>query len=404
VTGPLDGIRIVDLSTVLSGPLATALCADQGATVVKVEPPGAPDLTRQVGSRRAGLTAMYLLANRGKRSLVLDLRRPAGVEVLHRLVAGADVLVQNFRPGVVERLGIDPDALAAVNPRLVYVSIAGFGFEGPLAGLRVYDNLIQAASGMTAVQGGDGDPAFVKQLAVDKLTALAAAQAITAALLARERGLGGRAGDPSADGGQHIRIAMLDTAISFLWPDAGTPHTLLGEGVAVSPAGGAYELTRFADGFGTAVPVSDAEFRAYCRAFGVEHVADDPRFATLARRLTDPDWPAVWRDVVQAAAARVPVADALARLTAADVPNVAAVPLAEVPATPQVVTNGTFVEVEHPVAGPMRQPAPAARFGATPAAPAGPAPTYGQHTDEVLAELGYDGAAIAALRDDGVVA
>ena len=394
MAGPLDGIRIVDLSTVLSGPLATALCADQGASVVKVEPPGAPDLTRQVGSRRAGVTAMYLLANRGKRSLVLDLRRAGGVEVLRRLVAASDVLVQNFRPGVVDRLGIGPEALAAVNPRLVYLSIAGFGFEGPLAGLRVYDNLIQAASGMTAAQGGDGDPAFVKQLAVDKITALAAAQAITAALLARERGAGG----------QHVRISMLDTAIAFLWPDVGAAHTLLGEGVAISPAGGNYELTRFADGYGTAVPVSDTEFRAYCRAFGVEHVADDPRYETLAQRLTDPGWPAVWRDVVQAAAARVPVAEAMARLTAADVPNVAALALAEVPSSPQVVANASFVEVEHPVAGPMRQPAPPARFGATPAAAAGPAPAFGEHTDEVLDELGYDDAAIAALRTDGVVA
>ncbi len=393
MAGPLAGIRIVDLSTVLSGPLSTALCADQGAAVVKVEPPGAPDLTRQVGSRRAGLTAMYLLANRGKRSLVVDLRQAAGVEVLRRLVGASDVLVQNFRPGVVDRLGIGYEAMATANPDLVYLSIAGFGFEGPLADLRVYDNLIQAASGITAAQGGDGDPAFVKQLAVDKLTALAAAQAITAALLARERGAGG----------QHVRLAMLDSAIAFLWPDAGTPHTLLGEGVAISPAGGSYELTRFADGYGTAVPVSDAEFRGYCRAFGVEHVADDPRFATLARRLTDPGWPAVWRDVVQAAAARVPVAEALARLTAADVPNVAAVALADVPTSPQVVANGSFVETQHPVAGRLRQPAPPARFTATPAVAAGPAPGYGEHTDEVLDELGYDAAAIAALRSEGVV-
>ena len=261
------------------------------------------------------------------------------------------------------------------------MSIAGFGFAGPLVGLRVFDNMIQAASGMASVQGGEGDPQFVRQLAIDKITALAAAQAITAALFARERGAGG----------QHVRLNMLDTAVAYLWPDAGTPHTLLGEGVAVSPAGGgSSDLTRFVDGFGTAVPVSDAEFRAYCRAFGVEWVADDPRYTTLAARLTDPDWPAVWRDVVQAVARQVPLADALARLTAADVPNVASVPIGEVPDSPQVVANGTFVAAEHPVAGPLRQPAPPARFEATPAEAAGPAPGFGEHTDEILAELGYD--------------
>jgi crotonobetainyl-CoA:carnitine CoA-transferase CaiB-like acyl-CoA transferase len=394
VPGPLAGIRVVDLSTVLSGPVATATLADQGADVVKVEPPGAPDLTRQIGTRRDGVTAMYLVANRGKRSLVLDLRPDAGRDVLRRLVERSDVLVQNFRPGVVERLGIGPDALAAVNPRLVYVSIAGFGFDGPLASRRVYDNLIQAASGMTDVQGGSGPPQFVRQLACDKITALTVAQAVTAALLARERGAGG----------QHVQLSMLDAAVSFLWPDAGTFHTFLGDGVTRLPAGGSYELARFADGYGTAVPVQDDEFRAYCRVLGVEWVADDPRFSTMADRLSHPDYSAVYRDVVQAAAASHPVVETIAALDAAGVSAVASVPLGDVPASAQARANGTFAEATHPTAGPYRQPNPPARFGATPAAPGGPAPAMGADTDAVLAELGFGPTDVARLRAEGVVA
>src|SRR5688500_16922208 len=185
--GPLQGVRVIDLSTVLSGPLATVLLADQGADVIKIEAPGAGDLTRMVGSRNNDMTAMFCLANRGKRSLVLDLSGESGRAVLRRLASTADVVVQNFRPGVAERMGIGYDELRLANPALVYVSIAGFGFDGPLADLRVYDNLIQAVSGMAMVQGDGTEPRPVQNLVCDKITALPTAQATTAPLLARAR-------------------------------------------------------------------------------------------------------------------------------------------------------------------------------------------------------------------------
>jgi crotonobetainyl-CoA:carnitine CoA-transferase CaiB-like acyl-CoA transferase len=392
--GPLAGVKILDLATVLSGPVATSMLADQGADVVKIEPPSAPDLVRQVGSRRAGITAMHLNVNRGKRSLALDLRSPAGVEVLRRLAARADVVVQNFRPGVVERLGVDYASLAEVNPGLVYCSIAGFGFHGPLAGTKVYDNMIQAASGFAAVQGGSGDPQFVRTLACDKITALHVAQAVTAALFARERGAGG----------QHVRIAMLDAAVSFLWPDSATAHTLLGDEVAISPAGGSSDVIRFVDGWGTAVPLLDDEFRSFCRVLGVEHVADDPRFATMALRLSDPDYPTVYRDVVLAAARTLPIAEVERRLAEAGVAAARVLALSEVAESAQAVANGTFVEDEHPVAGRVRQPAPVARFDATPSTPGRPAAsTVGEHSVEILDEHGFSPEEIAELRAAGVV-
>jgi crotonobetainyl-CoA:carnitine CoA-transferase CaiB-like acyl-CoA transferase len=178
-----------------------------------------------VGSRNNDMTAMFCLANRGKRSLVLDLSGDSGRAVLRRLAKDADVIVQNFRPGVAERMGIGYEDLCVVNPRLVYLSIAGFGFDGPLANLRVYDNLIQAVSGMATVQGDGQEPRPVQNLVCDKITALTAAQATTAALLARANGAPG----------QHIRISMLDATVSFLWPDAGTAATQPGTSSAPGP-------------------------------------------------------------------------------------------------------------------------------------------------------------------------
>ena len=393
--GPLHGVRIVDLSTVLSGPVATMLLADQGASVIKVEAPGPGDLTRHVSSRSNGVTAMFQLANRGKRAITIDLRQERGGEVLRRLTAHADVFVQNFRPGVADRIGIGYDALRAIKPDLIYLSISGFGSRGPLAQTKVYDNLIQAASGFAHGQAGaDGRPTFIKNLACDKITALTAAQAVTAALYARAMGRGG----------QHIELAMLDAAVWFLWTDRATEFTWTGHDVNLLPSLSQYDVTRFKDGWGTIAAVTDEEFAGMCRALGVGHIADDPRFTTMAKRLSDPDYPRVYREIVQGAAGQFTVAEALQRLADVKVPAVAAVALTEIPDHPQIVANELIVDGEHPTAGPLRQPRAAARFSATPATVAGPAPLRGQHTDDILEELGYDAAERAALRDGGAVA
>ena len=393
--GPLRGVRIVDLSTVLSGPVATTLLADQGADVIKVEAPGAGDLTRQISTRSNGVTAMFQLANRGKRAITIDLRRERGLGVLHKLAARADVFVQNFRPGVVDRIGIGYDALRALNPDLVYLSVSGFGSVCPLAQTKVYDNLIQAASGFASGQAGaDGAPTFIKNLACDKITALTAAQAITAALYARAMGRGG----------QHIELAMLDAAVWFLWTDRATEFTWTGADVNVLPSLSQYDVTRFKDGWGTIAAVTDEEFAGLCRALDVAHIAEDPRFTTMTKRLSDPDYPRVYREIVQGAAGQFTIGDALRRLGEAKVPAVAAVSLSEIPDHPQIIANGLIVDDVHPVAGPLQQPRPAARFSATPASAAAPAPLPGQDTDAILDELGYDASERDALRADSAVA
>jgi crotonobetainyl-CoA:carnitine CoA-transferase CaiB-like acyl-CoA transferase len=391
---PLAGIRIVDCSAVVSGPLATTLLADQGADVIKVEPPGAGDVLRAVGSSRGGMSGLFHVVNRGKRSIALNLRAEEGRALLRRLVERADVFVQNFRPGVVEGMGLGYDDLRKLRPDLVYVSISGFGREGPYASQRVYDNVIQTFSGMAAVQREGTEPRPLRQLACDKITALTVAQAISTALLARALGRGGR----------HVELSMLDASIAFLWPDAGADHTLLGDGIAHQPTiGSRYSLMRLADGWASITVLTDAEFQGFCRAVGRPELAQDPRFATVTARLTHlAELVQLLTGDIAEAMGELTREEALARFGAEDVPCGVVRELHELPEDPQVLQNETFVEREHPLCGSLREPRPAARFAREPLAPAAPAPALGEHTEAILEEIGA-GSRIRELRTNGVI-
>jgi crotonobetainyl-CoA:carnitine CoA-transferase CaiB-like acyl-CoA transferase len=391
MAGPLHGVRVLDLSTALSGPVATMLLADQGAEVIKLEAPGMGDVTRVVGSHHQGMRAMYQLANRGKRSITLDLSDEEAKAVFFTMAASMDVIVQNFRPGVVDRMGIGYDDVRRVNPNVIYLSIAGFGFSGPLAQEKVYDNLIQAASGFAATQGDADGPRYVRNLVCDKITALTAAQAVTAALFARAQG----------NGGQHIRLAMLDAAAWFLWPDAGTPFALLDPEATTIDSNRSNELVPHLDGWTTSAPVTDAEFRGWCLAFDAPDVADDPRWATVTQRLEGDGYIEVRREVAQRAS-KLTVREALDRLARHGVSAVEAIALDALVTHDQAVANDTFTVTEHPIAGPIREVNPPARFSATPASPGAGAGLPGQHTDEVLREFGLGDEEITALRARGV--
>lgn len=218
MAGPLAGYRIVDLSSMLTGPWATSILGDQGADVIKVEVPGVGDHTRSLGNRSGGLPAGFLNTNRSKRSITLNLKDERGKETLMQLAATADVFLQNFRPGVVERLGVAEPDIREVSPSIVYVSISGFGERGPLAHKPAYDPIIQALSGLTTVQAGSDSerPRLVRTILPDKLTAVVASQAVTAALLARAK----------TGEGQHVRLSMLDAMLNFLWASDMGGHTL----------------------------------------------------------------------------------------------------------------------------------------------------------------------------------
>ena len=380
-TGPMAGIRIIDLSVMISGPLATMMLADQGAEVIKVETPAIGDLMRYLGSQRGGMTGIFANNNRGKKAITLDLKIPAGIEILHELVRSADVLVQNFRPGAAARIGIDFDTAHGVNPNLVYVSIAGFGQTGPYSNRRVYDNIIQAYSGFAAVQANPGDqrPVLLRNLACDKITAYAAAQAITAALFARATG---------KSSGQHIELAMLDAAIAFLWPDAAMDAALLADDTVRTPTiGSGYAVVEMANGFTANAFVSNTEFTAWCIAIGRPEVAHDSRFATIAARSANGrELAPLIREVM----GQLDIGDYLAAAEREGVPAAPILGLVDLPADPQIQHNQIFTITEHPIAGPLREPRPAPQFSHTPAIVAGPAPMLGEHNDDIARSLGHD--------------
>jgi crotonobetainyl-CoA:carnitine CoA-transferase CaiB-like acyl-CoA transferase len=393
MAGPLDGIRVIDLTAIVSGPHCTMLLADQGAEVIKVEPPGGGDLVRYAGTSRGGLSATFAVLNRGKRSVALDLRERRGVEILHELVRRADVFAENFRPGAVDRIGIGYEALREIRPELIYLSISGFGRDGPYARKRVYDPIIQALSGMASVQAHPeiGEPDLLRNIVCDKVSGVFAAQAVCAALFARERGAGG----------QHLALSMLDAAIGFLWSDGMSQETLLGEDVQAGVTlADFYQVTRTADGFMTWFTVSDTEFQGLCRVVGHPEWAADPRFATLLKRTENvlELMPALKEEF-----AKRPTTELIAALEAEDVPCAPINAVREIADDPQVRHSRTLEESDHPRAGRMRQPRPTVHFETTPARIAGPAPMLGEHTDEVLGELGIGGQELASLRADGVV-
>jgi crotonobetainyl-CoA:carnitine CoA-transferase CaiB-like acyl-CoA transferase len=385
MTGPLHGVRVVDLTTMISGPIATMMLADQGADVIKVEPP-AGDLVRHLGPNRHGLTATFLSANRSKRSLVLDLKTAAGMGVLEKLVGTADVFVQNFRPGTAERMGIGEAVVRRWRPDIVYVSISGFGEQGPYAHKRVYDPVIQALSGLADIQrdGDSGRPRMVRTIVPDKTTAVTAAQAITAALFARER----------SGEGQHVRLAMLDTMIAYLWPEGMTGYTFVGREVAASRAQLAQDLIfATADGYITAGAVSDAEWQGMCRALERLQWLDDARFRTAQDRVVNVrERLALTAEVLATRSS----AEWLARLDHEGVPCAPVLARHQVFGHEQALLNEVVGEHDHPVAGRIRQPRPAARFDRTPAGITRPAPVLGEHSREIVAELGLDVDALTA--------
>jgi crotonobetainyl-CoA:carnitine CoA-transferase CaiB-like acyl-CoA transferase len=393
--GPLAGVRVLDLTSVVSGPLSTMFLADQGADVIKIEPLGG-DITRrsrQSISASGEFSALFVSSNRGKRSLALDLKRPEAAKIMRKLIASADVLVQNFRPGTMERLGLGEPALRELNPRLIYVSISGVGESGPYAKKRVYDPIIQGLSGFADLQAEPRTrrPQMIRTIVADKTTAIFAAQAVTAALFARER----------TGEGQHIRLAMLDTMIAYLWPEAMTQYTVVGrEATTADPTARPDLIFETADGYITVGTISDSEWQGFCAASGRPGLAEDPRFNTPGGRSVN----ATERILLMAEIIKErPTAEWLQRLDANDVPSAPVLRRNEVIANEQVLARELITELDHPDIGLIRQPVPAARFDRTPARIQGPAPRIGEHSAAILAELGLEAAEIERLATEEIV-
>jgi crotonobetainyl-CoA:carnitine CoA-transferase CaiB-like acyl-CoA transferase len=391
--GPLAGIRIIDMTTMLSGPWAAMILADQGADVIKVEVPDSGDHVRSLGNQRAGMSAMFLNINRNKRSVSIDVKNPRGREIVLDLAKGADVFMQNFRPGVVDRLGVGEADIRRVAPNIIYASISGFGDVGPWIGKPVYDPVIQAVSGLTTVQAGSDQerPRLIRTVLPDKLAAVTVAQSIAAALVWKSR----------TGEGQHVRISMLDSVLYFLWAsDMGAqtyPDTPMTNQEAASFIDLIYETK---DGYMTVAVMSNKEWVGLTKALDKPEWLHDQRFATpSARDKHVNERLLMTQDVLKTRT----TAEWMRRLEAHDVPCAPALKRSEVLEHPQVKASGVIVDVDHPAAGRLRQARSPARFEATPSQIRRGAPLLGEHNDEVLAELGYSESTRSELRAGRII-
>jgi crotonobetainyl-CoA:carnitine CoA-transferase CaiB-like acyl-CoA transferase len=394
--GPLRGIRVLDISTMLTGPLCSQQLGDLGADVIKIEPLYGEVTRWMMPPEKAGLTGFFSQANRNKRGLALDLKRPEGVEVVRRLAATADVLVENFRGGVPERLGIGYEDLRPLNERLIYVSITGFGPSGPYAERPAYDPIAQGLVGMMPVQGKPfgGKPQLIQSAIVDKTTGTTAAGAALAALYARD-GLNG------SGQGQRVDVPMIDayaanSLADMLCVDSFVPNDMPdAEPLAV--------LRTFAtsDGYVVGMALQDNHFAGLCRALECSELLERPGMRNIGERITDFG---PWLDAIEAEIAKWSTDEFLARCDAHGVPFGRVNTIREFVEDPQVKHNRTIFDVEHPEAGTMRYVRYPGHLSATPACLHRHPPRLGEHNAEVLAEAGYSEEDIRRLREQQVIA
>ncbi|KJC51133.1 acetyl-CoA acetyltransferase [Bradyrhizobium sp. LTSP885] len=392
--GPLQGIKVVDMTTVLMGPYATQMLGDYGADVIKVESPDG-DVTRQIGpTRHPGMGPVFLNTNRSKRSICLDLKKPAGREAVLRLIAKADVLVYNVRPQAMARLQLGYDVVSKINPRLVYAGVFGFGQEGPYAAKPAYDDLIQGATALPALmaQTSDGVPRYVPNALVDRIVGLTAVGAICASLVHRDR----------TGQGQRVDVPMFETMAGFVMGDHmggltyDPPLDKGGYARHLSPDRRPYKTS---DGYICVIVYNDKQWENFFKATGREDLRSNPKFATFAGRATN-------IDVVYAELARILLTKTTAEwsdiLEKADVPVMPMHDLESLLQDPHIVATEVFPVTEHPTEGRIRNMKVSARWSETKAEPQRLAPRLGQHGEEILREAGFSPDEIAAMARDGV--
>jgi formyl-CoA transferase len=390
----LEGLRVIDLTVAMAGPFCTMNLADMGADVVKVEPPEGEEMRRPGRVQKSGVSGSFLAVNRNKRSLAVDLKQPEGVEILRRLAARADVFVENYRPGVAERLGVGYEALQAVNPRLVYCSLSGFGQTGPYASRGGFDLIAQGMSGIMSVTGAEGGPPAKSGIPVSDLAAgLFAAYGVLCALEHRDR----------TGEGQQVDTSLLEAAMALtVWESSeywvtGKAPQALGSAHRLSAP---YQALRAADGFFTVGANNDKLFEGFCRAIERPDLLEDPRFADRRARLANR---AELIPTIERTTSTGPRALWLARLEREGVPSGPINTYDETLNDPHILDRQMVVEVTHPEVGPVKALGVPVKLSDTPGTVRRAAPRLGEHTAEILAELGYDAAARARLRERRVV-
>ena len=389
---PLDGTKVLEFSTMITASLAAMMMGEQGASVIKVEPVELGDPMRYLGSSKGGISALFANCNRGKQSLSLDLKSAEARAVVEQLVAEADVLLCNYRPGVMDKLGFGSQHLRSLNPRLIYCAISGFGTEGPDRGTPAYDPIIQAQSGFAAVQGaGKAGPEFVRNLTCDKITAYTAFQAVTAALLVREK----------TGEGQHIDLSMMDAGLFFLFPDGFMHRTLLDEDAEHNPPLSEllYDLTVTKDGAITLSAANQAQQVGLLAAIDQLHLLADERFNSMEKLIANID---EFREILRGEFLKLETDDLLQKLKENDVPAAKCLGYEEVLAHPQYRANASIDRFEHPRMGNMIRVKPPAQFGGERTDPGGACPAHGEHTVEILRRLGTGDAEIERLFAEGL--
>lgn len=392
---PLDDLLVIDLTRALAGPYCTLMLGDLGARVIKVETPEGGDDTRGWGPPFLdGESSYFLGINRNKESVTLNLKHPRGQEVLRRLIDRADALVENFRPGVMDRFGFGYDAVHAMNPRLIYASVSGFGQDGPYRERVAYDLILQGMGGLMGITGEEGgSPVKIGVAVTDIAAGMFAAYAILAALRARDR----------TGEGQRVDVSMLDSQVAWMTYQAGY-YFATGENPkrlgSAHPSLVPYQAFRTLDGYVNVAVGSEAIWSRFVVAIGAPHLAEDPRFRTNADRVAHRD---VLIPILDSIFAGRPTADWVAVLEQAGVPAGPIYLLSDLFSDPQVHHRRMLVEIDHPRAGRIKQTGVPVKLSATPGRLTSPPPLLGQHTEAVLRELGYSDAEIAAMRGEGAL-
>ena len=385
MSGPFGGVRVLELTSTVSGPFAGMMLADQGAEVIKVEPPGIGDLARFMGTIKDGMGAMFSTLNRNKKCICLDFKNEEDLEVLMNLVSTADVLIENYRPGVVKKLGIDYDSLKKIKPDLIYCSISGYGQSGPYKEKKVYDPLIQGTVGIPNAQSKES-PTLLRTIIYDKVTGLTSAQAISAALYQKANG----------EGGQYLPISMMESALYYNWPDLMMNHTFDEGGINIGELADLFEVYETSDGGIVIIIIANDEvFINFCSLFGLTLHQDD-RYNNLVSRIINKE---ELTKEINEITKQYTSKELEEKMDAAGISSSICNELTDVYKDPQIIEQGSVIEINHPELGLMRMPRPPANFKGQGIFPRSLAPILGFDNREVLSSINVEDDTIKRMED-----
>ena len=385
MSGPYEGIRVLELTSTVSGPFAGMMLADQGAEVIKVEPPGIGDLARFMGTTKDGMGAMFSTLNRNKKCICLDFKNEEDLSVLKELVSTTDVLIENYRPGIVKKLGIDYESLSQINPDLIYCSISGYGQSGPYKEKKVYDPLIQGTVGIPHAQNIKS-PELIRTIIYDKVTGLTSAQAISAALYQKAKG----------EGGQYLPISMMESALYYNWPDLMMNHTFDEGGINLGELADLFEVYETKDGGVVLIIIANDEvFSKFCNVFDLSLHLDE-KYNNLVSRIINKE---ELTTEINKVTSRLSSKELENKMDLEGISASICNELNEVYKDPQVIEQGSIVEINHPELGVMRMPKPPANLKGQGSFPRSLAPILGHDNREVLTSINIDTGIIQRMED-----